>query len=129
MDTLLQEIDMILSTFKRYYHLVNINTDYYIVPEEYDRDSLIEGHKWVSDIFTNEFSDLKYAWNLLTPQEWKAYALYGSDFDDHQEVILLRKAKAAFRAKIVSRKRPDFWKKTKNEPKRKTRVSKNSDTN
>lgn len=73
---------------------------------------LREGLEWLGKICENELRALISAKRLLTPEQWKQYELFGmEDFEDHQEVIILRKAQVELRKVLVSQDRPNLFKK------------------
>ena len=71
-----------------------------------------EAYRWLVRIFDTEYKAYAQIRMLLPEEIWDRYDCWG-DFDDHREVILLKKAGVALRAAIVSQKRPDFFKKGK----------------
>jgi len=73
-------------------------------------DMVREAHKWLTSIFEKEFQAVKTVKRLLPDDMWKRYKSWG-DFGDHQEVVLLREKMIPFRKVIVSRERPEFFKK------------------
>ena len=73
---------------------------------------LKEGFEWLRKIYTTEYTTLIQVKRLLTPLQWKQYELFGmEDFEDHQEVVLLRKAQRMLRKALVSQDRPNLFKK------------------
>jgi hypothetical protein len=73
-------------------------------------DEIIKAQKWIENI--PAYLELCKVWKLRKPETWKNYDLYG-DGDKMPEVRLLKTAKNGFRMAIVSRSRPDLFKKTK----------------
>lgn len=69
-------------------------------------------YKWLHDICDREYQEVMYVWNKLPEKVWETYFAIG-DFDEHREVVMLRKARANLRETVVSLARPDFFKKTK----------------
>jgi len=71
-----------------------------------------EAFHWVEELFQCEFHGYQKVRKLCTEEIWTRYLAW-EDFADHREVVLLKKAAFLLRQKVVSRKRPDFFKKGK----------------
>ena len=71
-----------------------------------------EACHWIENLFQCEFHGYKKVRKLCTEEIWERY-LSWEDFADHREVVLLRKAIFLLRKAVVSRQRPDFFKKGK----------------
>jgi hypothetical protein len=76
------------------------------------REMITEGYKWLEAIYENEFAAVKTVKRLLPDILWERYRAW-EGFDEHQEVKLLREKMIPFRAVIVSRNRPNLFKKGK----------------
>jgi len=90
--------------------------------EKLRADFIRPGFKWISEVYSIEYKKVKRVKGLLSEELWKRYKEWDF-FEDHREMILLRQSLNELRTAIVSRKRPDFYKKKKYE-KQKNRVSK-----
>jgi len=78
-----------------------------------DAEIIKEGFEWLNKIYNIEFTAVKRAKNLLSPERWASYELIGMEnFEGHQEVIILRAAQSALRKVIVCQKRPSLFKKS-----------------
>lgn len=87
-----------------------------IVPEnaeELRADFIRPAFYWIQEVYIGEYTDYKRIRDLCTEEIWTRYFLWTPDFDDHREMIMLRHAASALRKRIVSRTRPDFFKKGK----------------
>jgi len=73
-------------------------------------DMIREGYKWLFEIFTNEYAAVATVRRLLSEEQWDRYLKWGG-FEDHQECVLMREKMIPFRAALVSRNRPNLFKK------------------
>ena len=80
--------------------------------DELRADFIRPAYHWIAEIYHSEYAKARRIRGLLTDELWKRYKSWGG-FDEHREVILLRKACSNLRDVLVSQKRPDFYKKTK----------------
>lgn len=71
-----------------------------------------EAFHWVLSLFECEYYGYKKMRDLCTEEIWERY-LKWEGCEDFREVILLRKATHTFRQQVISRKRPNFFKKGK----------------
>jgi len=78
---------------------------------ELKMDDLVEGLGWLRVICHNQHSELVKAKNLLSPDQWRRYELWGDDFNEHQEVLILKKAQVELRRVLTSQDRPNLFKK------------------
>ncbi len=104
---------------------ITIKENALLIPENSEdlrADFIRPGFKWIMQIYETEYKKVKRVKGLLPEELWTRYRKWGG-FDDHREVILLRQSLNELRMMIVSRKRPDFYKKKKYE-KAKNRISK-----
>jgi hypothetical protein len=69
-----------------------------------------EAHKWLKGIFENQFAAIQTVKRLLPGELWARYKAWGG-FENHQEVKLLREKMIPFRSELVSRNRPNLFKK------------------
>lgn len=69
-----------------------------------------EGFNWLKHIFEHQYKEYIKVRLLLSDDQWARYLLW-EDFEDFREVVLLRKATFEFRRRIVSRFRPNLFKK------------------
>lgn len=102
-----------------------IRKNHLIVPEgseELRADFIRPAYKWLANIYHNEYAKARRVRGLLSDELWARYKSWGG-FDEHREVVLLRKACNDLRTALVSQKRPDFYKRTKYE-RAKTGISK-----
>ena len=110
-------------------HEANIKEGYLQVPEYAEicrSEFIIAAHKWLEDIHEGVYKVVMDVRKLLPETLWNRYKAWGEDFDEHREVKMLKEALVIFRKAIVSRKRPDFFKRGKYnaELKRRTKKSK-----
>jgi hypothetical protein len=68
---------------------------------------------WIEEVYSTEYTGYKRIRDLCTEEIWSRYFLWAPDFDDHREMVLLRKAASGLRKRVVARSRPDFFKKGK----------------
>ena len=68
---------------------------------------------WVEEVYSAEYTGYRRIRDLCTEEIWNRYFLWAPDFDDHREMVLLRKAAFELRKRVVSRTRPDLFKKGK----------------
>lgn len=71
-----------------------------------------DGFNWLSEVFTTEYQEVIRIKKTQPEEIWLRYRSWGG-FEDHEEVVLLRKAINELRAKVISRKRADYFKKSK----------------
>lgn len=94
-----------------------IRDNHLVVPEDSNElraDFIRPAYKWIAEIYQNEYAKARRVKGLLSDELWKRYREWGG-YEDHREMVLLRKACNALRASLVSQKRPDFYKRTKYE--------------
>jgi hypothetical protein len=89
---------------------VPIDSDIYKMP------FVQEGHHWVTEIYNKEYVEVLRIKKMQPEAVWQRYKRWGV-FDEHREVILLRKAINVLRTAVVARSRPDFFKKSKRQNK------------
>jgi hypothetical protein len=80
--------------------------------EECRKPMLQAAYKWFRDIREGIYKTVHEIRKLLPDHIWKRYEEWGG-FDDHQEVVLLKQRQVAFRKALVSKNRPDLFKKGK----------------
>lgn len=93
---------------------VAIKPDHLTIPENAEKlraDFLRPGFHWLYEIHDNEYDAVIQIKKLLKPEIWQRYKEWGG-FDEHREMILLRERLSDLRKRLVSRDRPDFFKKT-----------------
>ncbi len=110
-------------------HEANIKEEYLQVPENAEicrSEFIIAAHKWLEGIHEGAYKAVMAVRKLLPETLWDRYKAWGEDFSEHREVIMLKEALVIFRKAIVSRKRPDFFKRGKynGEIKRRSKKSK-----
>ena len=76
-----------------------------------EHSDLHEGLVWLRNIVHKEYAKLTSARKLLTPEQWRRYELWGDDFAEHQESVILHKAQVELRKVLVSQERPKLFKK------------------
>jgi len=81
-------------------------------PDHFKMEFVKAGYAWILQVHTAQYAEVRRIWKMQTPEMWKRYKSWGV-FDEHREVVLLRKAINDLRAAIVSRSRADFYKKSK----------------
>jgi hypothetical protein len=74
-------------------------------------DFIRPAYHWLLGVHDLEYNDVLDIKRLLKPEIWKRYKDWGG-FDDHREMVLLQARLSELRRKLVSRERPDFFKKT-----------------
>jgi len=91
----------------------NIPEDHLDFPEDakYFEQHVIEaGHRWILEIYNNEYREAKTIKSLLSEEMWERYRAW-ADFGDHREVVLLMEAIQKLRKKITAGNRPELFKK------------------
>ena len=98
---------------------VQIKPDQLHVPEDgadFRAGFIRAGFKWINEVYENEYAKVTRIKKMQPDEMWARYKKWGG-FEEHREVVLLRDALSVLRAKIVSRSRPDFYKKSKRDVK------------
>lgn len=96
---------------------VSIKPEHLNVPdgsEDLRADFIRPAYHWVADLYESEYTEITRIKAMQPDEIWSRYKLWGG-FEDHREVVLLKEALNALRTKLVSRKRPDFYKKSTRE--------------
>jgi hypothetical protein len=99
---------------------VTIKVDQLHIPEDADQlraDFIRPAYYWVGSLYETEYAEVKRIKDMQTAEMWARYKKWGG-FEDYREVLLLNAALSELRAKIVSRSRPDFFKKSKRNAKK-----------
>ena len=94
---------------------VNIKPDHLQLEKESDQLKMVyirPGFHWIREVFAAEFEAVLRIKKLQPKEMWTRYKNWGG-FEDHREVVLLKEALTNLRAKVVSRERPDVFKKSK----------------
>lgn len=110
----ISEVIVITEALKGHFEELKIRADHLTIPEnvvDLKSEDIKIALEWLRGICHNQHSALVKARKLLTPDQWKRYALWGDDFDEHQEVIILKKAQVELRKVLVSKDRPNLFKK------------------
>lgn len=82
------------------------------VLEHLPEEMLAEGHRWLKAIYEGRFLKWCRVWRLRTPEMWRRYFTWGG-FENHREMVMLREVSHEVRQAVVSRARPDVFKKGK----------------
>lgn len=94
---------------------VNIKPDQLHIPEDADKfraDFIRPAHHWLVEVFATEYAEVRRIKRMQPDEMWARYKSWGG-FEEYREVTLLNKALSTLRKRIVSRTRPDFYKKSK----------------
>jgi len=114
-EEMVSEIVVMSETLKSHLEDLKVREGHLDIPDEIidlKVHDIREGLEWLRGICKNEYAALMRAKRLLTPEQWKQYELFGiEDFENHQEVILLRKAQVELRKTLVNLNRPNLFKK------------------
>jgi len=97
------------------YEGVKITEDYFLLTEEdyqLRADFIRPAFHWLEDVFKTEFTEVLRIKRMQPSEIWARYKQWGC-FEEHREVLLLNKALNALRMKLITRTRPDFFKKSK----------------
>lgn len=93
----------------------HIKPDHLAIPEHCDElraDFIRPAFYWLGSIYENEYRDVVKFRKQQPDHIWARYKKWG-EFEEYREVRLLKEKINVLRAKIVSRDRPDFYKKSK----------------
>ncbi len=93
---------------------VSIKEDHFVFEDECSTIKMTfirPDWKWMCKVHKKEFAQVQKIKALLSPELWKRYRDW-CGFDEHREVVLLREALSILRARMVSRKRPPFLKRS-----------------
>jgi hypothetical protein len=94
---------------------VSIKAEQLLVPEDATdlrADFIRPAHHWLVEVYDTEYAEVRRIKAMQPDAMWARYKNWGG-FEEYREVLLLKDALSALRSKIVSRKRPDFYKKSK----------------
>ena len=94
---------------------VTIKPDHLHIPEdaiELRADFIRPAYYWLGGIYEKEFVEVRRIKKMQPDEMWARYKRWGMS-DDYREVTLLKSALHALRTILVSRTRPDFFKKSK----------------
>lgn len=94
---------------------VSIKQDHLSIPENASilrADFIRPAYHWMVEVYEVEYNDVQEIKRLLKPEIWQRYKAWGG-FDEHREMVLLKARLSDLRQRLVSRDRPDFFKKTK----------------
>jgi len=89
-----------------------IRPTHFDVPEDADGTTIKEGLDWLVGVYGSEYREIVRIKALQSSEIWARYKRWGG-FEEHREVVLLRRAIHTLRMKVVSRDRPELFKKTK----------------
>ena len=109
---MIAEMDSILNEMEPMILKVNVKLIIVEGSEKLDINFIREGLKWLQNIHKSVYEKLMTVRALLTPEMWKRYEVWDC-FENHRESIMLKEALAEFRKEIVSRNKPNFWKRSK----------------
>jgi len=112
-DEMLKIIHAIEADIKPIFAEAKIKDNHLELPEnanELPATMIRAGLKWLEEIHTKEYAAVKTVKRLLPDEIWKRYEQW-EGFSDHQEVVLLKEKMVLFRKVVVSRNRPDLFKK------------------
>lgn len=99
---------------------VKIKPEHLLIPKDaidFKMDFIRPAHAWVVDVFRMEYIEVRRIKKMQPEEMWTRYKSWGG-FEEHREVTLLNTALSDLRCRLVSRKRPDFFKKSKRNAKR-----------
>lgn len=102
---------------------VAIKASHLHVPEdgdEYLMTFVREGYVWLLGVYTTEYAAYIETKTLLPDILWKRYKEWGG-FEEHREVVRLTADLKNLRSSLISRKRADFFKKSKRSGKHKVK--------
>lgn len=93
---------------------IQIKPDYLHIPENAAKlraDFIRPAYYWLNEVYGNEYYKVREVKKLLPDHIWKRYKEWGG-FDEHRECVMLRESLSVLRRAVVTRSRPDFFKKT-----------------
>lgn len=94
---------------------VSIKVDQLHVPEDATdlrADFIRPAHHWLVQVYAKQYAEVRRIKKMQPDEMWARYKNWGG-FEEYREVLLLKDALSTLRSTIVSRKRPDFYKKSK----------------
>jgi hypothetical protein len=94
---------------------INAPENHMLLPEEAIKapvENIREGYKWLVCVFEMRHRRWTTVRGLLVEEQWARYYLWGG-FDNHREMIMLKEASLHLRQAVISRARPDLFKKSK----------------
>ena len=94
---------------------VTIKPDHLDIPIdalELRADFIRPAHHWLVGIYEKEYAAVRRIKKMQPDEMWARYKKWGG-FEEHREVLLLKAALHTLRTLLVSRTRPDFFKKSK----------------
>ena len=104
-----------IGILKPYLKELKVKNDYLDLAEGFEDlhvEDLRQGLYWLRAILKTAYITFANAKRLLTDEQWKQYELFGmEDFEEHQEVKILRAAQVGLRKAIVNQDRPNLFKK------------------
>jgi hypothetical protein len=114
---MLTQMRLMCTSLTKFHEQLKIKEDTFELPklellEPLHVNFIREGFKWIQKIYQEEFLKFNNVWKLVPPEQWARYR-YMPDVDDLREVVMLKEATHKLRTKLVSRDRPDFFKKGK----------------
>ena len=114
---MLTQMRLMCRSLTDFYEQLKMKEDTFVLPpldelEILHATFIRDGFKWIQKIYQEEFLKFNNVWKLVPPEQWARYKMM-PDMDDLREVIMLKEATFALRTKLVSRDRPDFFKKGK----------------
>jgi hypothetical protein len=110
---MIDEITMMANDMVPEFEEIKVKATHLDLPDEaleFPKELIKEGYEWLYTIWIGAFGAVRTVRNLLTPDQWERYKLWGS-FDETQEMLLLKEKQVPFRKAIVGRNRPDLFKK------------------
>jgi len=112
---MLEEIQRMATSMELALKHINSPEGALVLPEEASTipvDVVREGYKWLVTIFDVRYHRWATVRALLAEDQWERYYLWGG-FDNHREMVMLKEASLHLRQEIVSRTRPDLFKRGK----------------
>ena len=112
---LIVEIKMAASVMNGFHERWDMKANHLYVHSECElflMDDIRTAHKWIMKIYNGAFKQYQTTRKLLSEDIWARYFLWGG-FEDHTEMILLKKHTYEVRSQLVRQTRPDFYKKGK----------------
>ena len=104
---------------------VVIRKDHLTIPNDayqYRADFIRPAYVWLCARYDVEYSDVQRIKKMQPAAIWERYKKWGG-FEEHREVLLLNDALILLRSSLVSRTRPDFFKKSKRNAKHKIKAA------
>lgn len=114
-EDMLRLMGEMINNMEPFFQEAGVRAGYLQIPKgskKLNPDYIKQGYVWLREIETGPIQKVKNIKKSLPEEVWNRYKLW-EDFHNHNEMVHLKRALNELRTRIVSRSRPNYFKRVK----------------